>query len=86
MNITANPKTRAEVQQLRDSIADDLAQLPDRDAFGVSNADMKDWLPQLIADLDRVLGGQKPKMTDVVSWLDGSDSSFLVDFVENKGA
>jgi len=74
-------KTHAEIQQLRDSIADDLAQLPDRDMFGGSNADMKDWLPQLIAALDRVLSGQEPKMEDVTSWLKGPDSSFLADFI-----
>ena len=74
-------KTLDEVRELRDAIQHQLDTLPDSDVFGGSNADDREWMFNLIADLNCMLDGRGCTLDEVTSWHDGDDLYNLNDFL-----
>jgi hypothetical protein len=73
-------KSQEEVQALLSDIEEGLAELPDYNIFGDSNAEGKEEMRQIIVDLRRILAGNDAHREDVQSWHEGADSWLLSDY------
>lgn len=67
-------KTQDQVNEMIRVLGNDLMSLPDKDIFGDSNEEDKDYLCICIGELEDHLVGKSPSCGDVYDWLNNKFS------------